>query len=85
MTGLKRSLLGAAAGAAVLALSAVSASAAIVCTGNACWHTSERYTYPAEARVIVHPDNWKWGPSEHFSWREHTGRGYWRGDAWTEF
>jgi hypothetical protein len=25
----------------------------------------------------------EWG--EHFSWREHEGRGYWRGDRWTEW
>jgi hypothetical protein len=70
------------AGAGFLALSVVSASAAIVCTGNVCWHTTERYTYPPEAKVVVHEDNWKWGPSEKFTFREHDGRGYWRGDTW---
>ena len=38
-----------------------------------------------EARVIVHPDSWRWGPSERFSWREHEGRGYWRSDDWVEW
>jgi hypothetical protein len=82
MTTLSKTLLGATAGMGLLALSAASASAAIVCTGNVCWHTHEAYTYPSESRVIVHPDAWRWGPSERFSWREHEGRGYWRGDSW---
>jgi hypothetical protein len=85
MVELRKFLIGGAIGTSVLALSAVSASAAVVCSGNVCWHTHETYTYPPGARVIVHPDNWSWGPSEHFSWREHEGRGYWNGDNWTEF
>ena len=80
---LRKSLIGAGIGTAVLAFSAMSASAAVVCNGNVCWHTHETYTYPPEARVVVHPDNWNWGPSEHYSWREHAGRGYWNGDNWT--
>ena len=36
-------LLGTAMGAGMLALSAVSASATIVCSGNVCWHATERY------------------------------------------
>jgi hypothetical protein len=69
-------------GAGFLATSAMSASAAIVCSGNVCWHTHETYTYPPESRVIVHEDNWRWGPEEKFSFREHEGRGYWRDDKW---
>jgi hypothetical protein len=78
-------LLGAAAGAGVVAFSTFSASAAIVCSEDVCWHTSTVYEYPAESRVIVHPDSWKWGPNERFRWREHEGRGYWRGDNWVEW
>jgi hypothetical protein len=33
-------LLGTAVGAGMLALSAASASATIVCSGNVCWHTT---------------------------------------------
>jgi hypothetical protein len=73
----------AALGAALLALGSTGASAAIVCSGSVCWHTHEAYDYPPDAKVVVHEDNWKWGPSEHFSFREHEGRGYWRGDKWT--
>jgi hypothetical protein len=69
-------------GAGFLAASAMSASAAIVCSGNVCWHTHETYTYPPESRVIVHEDNWRAGPEEKFTFREHEGRGYWRGGKW---
>jgi hypothetical protein len=78
-------LAGAAAAAGLLALSTVSASAAIVCRGNVCWHTHERYTYPPDAGIVVHEDNWRWGPRERFTFREHEGRGFWKGDRWTEW
>lgn len=82
---LTKAFAAAALGAALFTGSSVSAWAAIVCSGNVCWHTHETYTYPPEAKVIVHEDNWKWGPSEHFTFREHEGRGYWSGDRWTEW
>jgi hypothetical protein len=56
MTSSKR-LLGAIVGVGVLALSAMSASAAIVCSGRVCWHTTQDYDFPRGARVIVHPDD----------------------------
>jgi hypothetical protein len=84
MTSLNKALLGAAMGAGILAFSAISASAAIVCSGSVCWHTHEAYEYPPDAGVVVHPDDWRWGAGERFSWREHEGRGYWRGDRWME-
>jgi len=71
------------AGAAALAaVSSTPASAAIVCANDVCWHTHEAYAYPPDARVVVHEDDWKWGPSERFTFREHEGRGYWRGHDW---
>jgi hypothetical protein len=79
---LSKTLAGAAFSAGVLALSAMSASAAVVCSGNVCWHTHEAYDYPPSARIVVHEDNWHWGPSEHYVFREHDGRGYWAGDTW---
>lgn len=63
----------------------VPASAAIVCSGDACWHAREVYEYPAEAHVIVHPDDWSWGGETRYRWREHEGRGYWHGDSWEDF
>jgi hypothetical protein len=84
MTSLGKMFLGAAAGAGILAFSAIGASAAIICSGNVCWHTPGTYEYAPEARVVIHPDEWRWGPGERFTWREHEGRGYWRGDRWIE-
>jgi hypothetical protein len=82
---MKKALLGAVAVAGLLAASGVGASADIACVGPVCWHTTERYEYPPDARVTVHPNEWKAGPNEHYTWREHEGRGYWRGDRWTEW
>ena len=84
MRSLDKAVLGAALGAGMLAFSAVSASAAIVCNeDNVCWRTKERYTYPPDARVTIHEDSWKAGPNIKF--REREGRGYWRGERWIEF
>lgn len=70
-------------GVGILAFSALSASAAIVCSGNVCWHVQERYSYPPSAGVVVHEDEWKAGSD--ITFREHKGRGYWKGDTWTDF
>lgn len=71
-------------GGAALAATSTTASAAIVCRGNVCWHVSEVREYPPEAGVIVHEDDWKWRPEERYEWREHEGHehGYWRDGAW---
>ena len=83
MTRATKTLLGSAIGAAVLALSAASASADVACIGDTCWHVKERYTYPAESKVIIREDSWKPGPKIRF--REHEGRGDWRGSTWVDF
>jgi hypothetical protein len=70
-------------GGAALSFSAMNASAAIACVGPVCWHSHEAYEYPSTAGVVVHPDDWRWGPHEHYAWREHEGRGYWKGGRWT--
>jgi hypothetical protein len=80
---MKKILIGAAIGAGLLACSALSASAAVVCSDNVCWHTTETYEYPPTARVTIHEDTWRAGPDIKF--REHKGRGYWAGDVWTDF
>jgi hypothetical protein len=82
---LSKTLLGTLMGASVLALTMASASAAIVCSGNVCWHVKEKHAYPSDARVTVYEDNWKWGPNDKYSWREREGRGYWREDKWITF
>jgi hypothetical protein len=85
MSLVSKTLMGTAMGTALLAFSTISASAAIACSGNVCWHTQERYAYPPQARVIIHDDDWRWGPNERYLFREHEGRGYWKGDSWTEW
>ena len=82
---MRKIFLGAALGASALALSAASASASVVCSGNVCWHTTERYDYPPAARVTIHEDTWKPAPDARITFREHTGRGYWRDDKWIEW
>jgi hypothetical protein len=77
-----RALLAATIATGALAVTSMTASAAIVCRGPVCWHTHEAYDYPPTARVVVHEDNWHWGPREHFRFREHEGRGYWHGSRW---
>jgi hypothetical protein len=83
MSILSKTLTGAAVGAAMLAGPATTASAAIVCSGNVCWHTHQSYDYPRDSRVVIHEDNWRAGP--HITFREHEGRGYWRGDDWVDW
>ena len=71
---------------ALLGLSTLSASARIVCnTDGDCWHVRDDYTYPPAVGLRVHPDDWRWREGEHFTWREHPGRGYWKGGHWEEF
>jgi succinate dehydrogenase/fumarate reductase flavoprotein subunit len=69
-----------------LAVTAPTASAAIVCNGAGyCWHVRHPYAYAPGYGVVVHPDGWRWGPGEHYVWREHAGRGYWRDGVWIRF
>jgi hypothetical protein len=69
-----------------LALAATGASADVVCNDEGdCWHTHGRAEYRPEHRVHVYPDSWKWGEREHYRWREHEGRGYWRSGVWIGF
>jgi hypothetical protein len=77
--------LGAVLGVGMLAASTAGSLAEIACSGSVCWHVPERYEYPPEARIVIHPDGWRWGPREHYYWREHEGRGYWRGRRWMEW
>jgi len=73
-------------GLSALALTASGASAAVVCNrAGECWHTQADYVYKPEFGLVVHPNDWKWGADEHFVWREHEGRGYWRDGVWITF
>jgi len=72
--------------AGAVAFTASEASADVVCNGDGdCWHTHDRYTYPPNVTITVHPDDWKWGDHDKYRWHEHEGRGYWRGGIWIGF
>jgi hypothetical protein len=71
---------------AALLVSHKPAAAAIVCNAEGqCWHVAHPYAYPPAYGLVVHPNNWRWGPGAHYVWREHPGRGYWRGGVWVSF
>jgi len=82
MPTIGKSLTAGAIGLGMLAVSGMSASAFIACSGNTCWHTKERYEYPSHARIVIHDDGWRWG--HHYRFRKHDGRGYWHGGRWME-
>ena len=76
----------AALGVSALAVMATSASAAIACNREGvCWHVHRNYVYAPEYGVVIHPNNWRWGPRERFVFKEHEGRGYWRNGVWVAF
>jgi hypothetical protein len=69
-----------------LAITTASASAAIVCNAEGeCWHTKAEYAYRPEFGLTVHTNDWRWGATDHYTWREHTGRGYWHNGVWVKF
>ncbi|THD58622.1 hypothetical protein [Phenylobacterium sp.] len=81
--------LAAAGAAAALALSALPASADVVCNRDGdCWHAHEHYNYAPNLGVVVHPDDWYFHQhwDDHHHWRDyHEGRGYYRGGVWVPF
>lgn len=84
-TSIKAALVAAAALGGV-SFAATSASAAVVCNAaNECWHVRGHYRYRPEWNVVVHPNNWRWADTDHYRWREHRGRGYWRDGVWVRF
>jgi hypothetical protein len=63
-----------------------SASARVVCNEDGdCWHTRSDNVFPPALGLTVHDHNWKWKEGEKHSWREHEGKGYWKGGSWKEF
>ena len=66
-----------------LALAATGASASVVCNDEGdCWHSKGNVEYKPELKLHVHPDNWKFADKDNYKWREHEGRGYWKGGVW---
>ncbi|GLS20964.1 hypothetical protein GCM10007874_39810 [Labrys miyagiensis] len=86
MNRMKHVALAALLGSGVLALASTGASARIICNEDGdCWHVKEMYDYQPGFRLTVHPDDWQWKQDEKYRWREHEGRGYWRGGVWVQF
>lgn len=86
MKVLTKSLIAAVALAGSMTLIGSSASAAVVCNAaGECWHTHRSYHYDPAWGVTVHPNHWRWGATDHYTWREHAGRGYWRDGVWIRF
>lgn len=82
---IKKLILGTIVGAGALAITAGSASAYVACNGRGdCWHTNDRYSYRPAWGITVHDDAWRWR-GNHYRWREHEGRGYWRNGVWITF
>ena len=86
MTRLKKLALAALLATGATVGVATAASADVVCNREGeCWHVRHRYAYAPEYGVVVHPNTWRWGANDHYVWREHAGRGYWRGGVWVPF
>jgi hypothetical protein len=73
MTSMRKVVLTVAAGTGAQALTSIAASAGIVCSENVCWHTQEQYSYPPDAKVVIHDDSWRAAP--HMIFREQERRG----------
>jgi hypothetical protein len=70
-------------GAGMLAMTATTASAEIVCNDEGdCWHIREHRVYEPGLRLKVYPDTWRWRENERYRFREHEGHGYWRRGVW---
>ena len=77
---------GAPRGTAPVTIEGYGPSSVVVCNEQGyCWHSAERYDYPSNAQLEVHPHGWEWSSGANYAWREHPGRGYWDGDEWRTF
>lgn len=86
MKNLAKIAAAAAIAVSTMTLVATDASAAVACNAEGfCWHVHRHYAYRPEFGVVIHPNTWRWGPGEHYVWREHRGRGYWRNGVWVTF
>jgi hypothetical protein len=71
-------------GAAVLAMTAGTASAAVVCNDEGdCWRVKGRPTYGPGIQLKIYGDDWKGEPGGKYRFREPgQGHGYYRNGAW---
>ena len=71
--------------ATTLVVTGTAASAAVVCNREGdCWHVRGDVRYEPRLGLRVYGDDWRWRERDHYRWREHEGRGYWRNGAWIE-
>jgi hypothetical protein len=83
---LKTGVLGAVAALGIVAASAQSASAYIVCNRfHECWHSRTRYAYPARLGITFYADTWR-APGVGWRWvRDRDDRGYYYHGVWRRF
>ena len=67
-----------------IAVSATTASAAVVCNRSGdCWRVRGNPVYKPELRLNIHPDNWRWRANERYRWRNSgRGHGYYDNGRW---
>jgi hypothetical protein len=70
----------------ILALTASTASAAVVCNEEGdCWKVAGEPRYEPSLKLRIQGDDWKWKEGEKYRWREPgRGNGYYRNGAWIE-
>ena len=71
MISVRKAILALTTGNGALVLTALTASAGIVCSENLCWHTPDQYSYPPDARIVIHDDSWL--ANSHVVFHEHGG------------
>jgi hypothetical protein len=83
MTFFKTIAIGALATTGIVAMTC-GASARVVCNADGdCWHNQTVDVFLPALGLTVHEDNnWKWAEGEKHHWREHEGKGYWKGNDW---
>ena len=83
---LKTGVISAVAAVGIIAASAQTASAYIVCNRfHECWHTHARYAYPRGLGIVFYADGWRF-PDTHWRWvADRDERGYWHHGRWHRF
>jgi hypothetical protein len=73
-------------GASMLALTAGTASAAVVCNQEGdCWRVSGEPKYESGLNLRIQKDDWKWKEGEKYRWRDSgKGHGHYRNGVWIE-
>ena len=73
-------------GVGALALMGGSASARTVCNEDGdCWHATTDYDYQPAFGLTIHQTTGNGRRARSMPWREHEGKGYWKGGSWKEF